>query len=62
MSAECRGSRNETGAVWSEVKFGIPFQIDGRHDRGGVREFVYDADKPAFLKTELVGFGVDRHW
>ena len=28
---------------------------------GGVRELVYDADRPAFLKRELVGFGVNRY-
>ena len=25
--------------------------------RGGIREFVYDADGPAFLKRELMGTG-----
>ena len=29
---------------------------------GGIREFVCDADVPACLKRELVGFGVDRYW
>ena len=29
---------------------------------GDVREFVYDADGPAFLKGELVEFAVDRYW
>ena len=28
---------------------------------GGIRELVYDADRPAFLKMELVRFGVDMH-
>ena len=27
--------------------------------RNGVREFVYDAEEPAFVKKELVEFGVD---
>jgi hypothetical protein len=29
---------------------------------GGIREFMYDADGPAFLKRELVGFGMDKYW
>ena len=29
--------------------------------RGGVREFVYDADRSAFLETELMGFDVDGY-
>ena len=29
--------------------------------RGGIREFEYDIDKPAFLKGELVRFCVDRY-
>ena len=29
--------------------------------RDDVREFVYDADGPAFQKRKLVGFGVDRY-
>ena len=28
---------------------------------GGIRKFVYDMDGPAFLKRELVGFGVDSY-
>jgi hypothetical protein len=27
----------------------------------GVREFVYDMEGPAFLKRELMGFGVDGY-
>ena len=27
----------------------------------GITEFVYDADRQAFLKVELVGFDVDRY-
>jgi hypothetical protein len=27
----------------------------------GVREFVFDSDRPAFLKTELVVFGMVRY-
>ena len=33
----------------------MPYQIGGRH----VSESVYDADRPVFLKRELMGFGVD---
>ena len=29
--------------------------------RGGIREFVNDADRPAFLERELMGFDVDRY-
>ena len=39
----------------------MPFQIGGRHDRGGVQEFVNDTDGPAFLKRELMGLGVDGY-
>jgi hypothetical protein len=27
--------------------------------RGRIREFVYDVDRPAFLKKEMMGFDVD---
>ena len=37
------------------------FQIDGRHGRGGFREFVKDTDGPAFLERELMGLGVDGY-
>ena len=29
---------------------------------GSVREFAYDTNGSAFLKWELVGFGMDRYW
>ena len=29
--------------------------------RGGIREFVNDADRPAFLERELMGFDVDEY-
>ena len=29
--------------------------------RGGIREFVYGMVGPAFLKREMMGFGVDRY-
>jgi hypothetical protein len=28
---------------------------------GGIKEIVYDADGPAFLKMEPMGLGVDRY-
>ena len=28
----------------------------------GIREFVNDTDRPAFLERELVGLGVDGYW
>ena len=28
---------------------------------GAVMEYVYDADRPGFLKRELMGFGVDGY-
>jgi hypothetical protein len=28
---------------------------------GAIREFVYDIDGPAFLKKELMGFGVNGY-
>ena len=36
----------------------MPFQIGGRHDRGGIQEFVNGTDGPAFLERELVELGV----
>ena len=35
------------------------FKLTADMVRDDVREFVYDADGPAFLKRELMGFGVD---
>jgi hypothetical protein len=29
--------------------------------RGSIREFVYDTDRPAFLKREMMGFRIDRY-
>ena len=37
--------------VWIEGQVDMPFQICGRHDRGGIRKFVYDADGPAFQEV-----------
>ena len=48
-------------AVWIEVQVDMPFKIGGGHGRGLHQEFVYDADGPAFLKTELMRFGVDGY-
>ena len=30
--------------------------------KGGVRKFVYDADRPAVLKEDLAGLCVDGNW
>ena len=46
--------------VWLEEQVVMTFQIDSGHGQGGIREFVYVADRPAFLKRELVGLGVDE--
>ena len=32
------------------------------YGRGGVRKFVYDVDRPAVLKGDLVGLCVDGKW
>ena len=39
----------------------MPFRIGSGHGRGGIREFVNDADGPAFLERKLMGFGVDGY-
>ena len=38
----------------------MPFQIGSKHGQSGFRDFLYDAGGSAFLKRELVGFGVVR--
>ena len=35
------------------------FKLAADMVRGGIKEFVYDADRSAFLKVELMGFGVN---
>ena len=37
-----------------KVEVGMPFQIGSRHGQGWLRELVYDADGPAFLKMDQV--------
>ena len=37
------------------------FKLVTRHGRGGIREFVNDANEPAFLERELMGLGVDGY-
>jgi len=32
----------------------MPFQIDGRHGCGGIKELEYDANGPEFMKRVLV--------
>ena len=48
----------------SELKYKLvcSFKLAVDMVRGGIREFVYDADRSTFLKSDLMGFGVDRYW
>ena len=39
----------------------MSFEIGDGYGQGDVREFLYDVDRPAFLKRELVGFDVDSY-
>ena len=47
----------------SELKYKLVrcFKLAADIVRGSIRELVYDTDRPAFLKSELVGFGVDGY-
>ena len=36
----------------------MPFHVGGGR---GIWEFMYNADRPAFLERELVGLGVDEY-
>ena len=38
----------------------MPLHIDGGHGRGGIRQFVNDADEPTFLERELMWMGTGR--
>ena len=53
---------NTEETVWIEVEVGMPFQIGNEYRRGGIKENVYDADRPVFLKMDLMGFGVYKYW
>ena len=44
-----------------EGEIGMPFQFGIDTFRGGVRDFVYDINKPAVLKRESMGCDVDRY-
>ena len=46
----------------SGLKYKCHFKLVADIVTGRIWEFVYDMDGPAFLKRELVGFDVDRHW
>ena len=37
------------------------FEIGGGHGQGGIRDFLSDANEPAFLERELMGLGVDEY-
>ena len=45
--------------VWIEGLINMLFQIGNRHCWGGVTEFVENTDEQAFLKMELLAFGVE---
>ena len=45
--------------VW-RIKY-IDRQVGNRHGQGSIREFENDTNAPAFLKMELMGFGVDGY-
>ena len=38
------------------------FQIEGECGWGGVRQFVYDTNRPAFLEGDMVGLCVNGNW
>ena len=38
------------------------FKLEADVVRNGIRKFVYDTDRPAFLKRQIVRFGVHRYW
>ena len=42
-----------------ENKLVCDFKLAANVVRGGIRQFVYYADRPAILKWNLVGLGVD---
>ena len=50
--------------ILSGLKYGMVchFKMTADMVRCGVRKTVYDVDGPAFLKMELIGFGVDGYW
>ena len=49
------------GDVRIEIQVDMPFHIGGGRVRGGIREFVNDADRPTFLERELMELGVDGY-
>ena len=53
----------ETGVVSGlEDKLACSFELAMDVVWGGVRQFVYDTDRPAFLERVLVGLSVDSNW
>ena len=38
------------------------FQTGGKYGPGGVWQFVYDTNRPAFLERDLMGLGVNGNW
>ena len=43
-------------------RVGMQFQIDNECGQRWVMNFVYDINRPAILKRNLVGLGVDGNW
>ena len=43
-------------------RVGVLFQIGGEYGWGGVWQFVYDTNRPAFLERDLVGLCVNDNW
>ena len=41
---------------------GMLFETAGECGQGGVKQFIYDTNRPAFLERNLVGLGVNGNW
>ena len=53
----------ETGGVLGlEDKLVCSFKLAADVVWGGVRWFVYDNNRPAFLERDLLGLSVDSNW
>ena len=48
--------------VWIGGQVGMSFQIDSIHEKGGIWEFVNNADWSGFLKRKLLRSSVYRYW
>ena len=47
--------------ILKSIEVDIMFEIGGGHGQGGIRDFLSDANEPAFLERELMGLGVDGY-